>query len=636
MFEWCIRFTRRLIASFFCLLLAHGARAATYYVSPNSAHNILSIAVGAPGSLEYAVGHAPAGSTIILENGTYDGAPAGYTVGSSHITFRAQSWHGARITNSTGANLWGPTKQAVDDTCLGVVFGPCVTPMAEGWSGGGGDGWQFRDCEFTRNDGMGFGSRSLALHCLFTDQWFNSFDVNLCRGFTMRNSIVRRGNRANADDDSTGNKCDLATDVTFDGLIDYDNVGPGLWFDTACNNWTVENSTFFANHGAKNWFQVSAQSGVSASTFTATGQDGEAVHVGTRLLAIAGTAANLGHKTTVTAVHGYNPQTITVSPEMPSTPAAGDVFAGQHGSGGSAVGVMSEANPNGTFIHNVTYNNTGSGFFDADSGDGYGVNKPGLTIVGNQFNYDGIAFRDINGGAGNPTRDLGPATIRNNRFKMGSMTGRNAFHPGGTNYLLGYPAQRYKIEFDHNVYDPDPGYKGSWADWYLWAGGPKTNYHAFSLAELQNPKTWNQDHHSSVGKVAFRGSAVASFDWPTGGDTDWTHIFHPNNRFGARQTIHQVKDDETPYIEEAIAGRRPGQTVKLRVFGHTPVRGKGPYTCEVFDYSGRWVRLTLKNAATAAALEARVPGYAVLNSSSITVRLTSTDPYDLAASYVTR
>ena len=103
-------------------------------------------------------------------------------------------------------------------------------------------------------------------------------------------------------------------------------------------------------------------------------------------------------------------------------------------------GLMSEANPNGTFTDNVTYNNTDGGLFDADSGDGYGVAKGGLVITGNQFDYDGLAFRSITGGAKDPTRKLGPAVVTHNKFKMGAMTARNAIHWGGTQLAGRVPA----------------------------------------------------------------------------------------------------------------------------------------------------------------------------------------------------
>jgi hypothetical protein len=626
-------------AAALCLSASAAASAQVYYAGPSGSDS-LSANSAAPGSLAFAVANAPSGSTVILENGSYDGAPQGFTVTVSGVTFRAQHWHKAIVENTTGAVLWeaDPHKgaHAVDDICQGIVFGPCVKPVSGGWSGGGSDGWQFLDCEFTHNDGIDFGNHGLVLHCLFTDQWLNSFDVNGVTGFIMRNSIARRGNRMNGDSDSIGNKEDFADNLTFDGLIAYDNEGTALWFDTANKNWLVKNCTFFANHGGNNWYTLTTKAGISTTQLTGSGQDDAGVSVGKKLMAVTGTPANRGFQTTVTAVTGYHPMTITVSPALPVTPTSGDIFAVQPNGMSGGYGLMSEANANGTFIDNVTYNNTDGGLFDADSGDGYQVEKGGLVITGNQFDYDGIAFRSITGGPNNPTRKLGPAVVTDNKFKIGAMTAKNAFHWGGTNWLQGFPHPFYHIDFDDNTYDPDPDYTGPWVAWYLWSGGPThTYYNAGSLTDLQNPATFDQDHHSAVGSVPFRGQTVASYTWPTAKDTDWKDIYFPNNVYGATDSIHQVNDDETPYIQNAVTGKHAGQSVTFTVFGHTPFEGNGPFTCEVYDYSGCWARLNLPNAAAKSRLDAAVPPYAVLTPSTIRVKLTSAGPYGIAAIYPT-
>lgn len=606
-----------------------------YYVAPSGTAS-LSVNRHAPGALNFAVAHAPQGTTVILEDGAYDGAPNGFTVRSGGVVFQAQHWHGARIINSTGDYLWGPdpNRKPTGDICQGMVFGPCVTPTSGGWSGGGGDGWRYEECEFTHNDGMGFGSHSLVLHCLFTDQWLNSFDVNGATGFTMKNCIARRDNRMNGDSDAIGDKESFSNNLLFDGLVAYDNQGTALWFDTANKDWVVKNCTLFANHGGNNWYSLGVSDGISATQFRGNGQDGAGVAVGAHLMAVTGTAANLHHTTTVTAVTGYNPMTLTVSPVLPAAPAPGDEFAVQPNGLSGGYGLMSEANANGMFINNVTYNNTDGGLFDADSGDGYQVSHAGLIITGNQFDYDGIAFRSITGGTGNPTRKLGSAIISHNRFKMGDKTAQNAFHWGGTNWLEGFPQPHFGLHFDDNTYDPDPGFTGPWAAWYLWAGGAThLFYNAYRLSDLQNPKTFDQDQHSYVGTVAFRGPTVQTDTWPPANDTRWSDVYFPNNTYGPADTIHQVNDDETPYINRAVAGKPVGAIVRLMVFGHTAFEGHGPFTCDVYDYSGRYLSLTLTTAAARRALDAAVPGYAVLRPWVIRVRLTSVDQYHLAGVY---
>ncbi len=609
------------------------AYAATYYVSPRSSLDKLSLSQAKPGTFQCAIANAPDGSKVNLEDGNYNGAPTGYVVETSGVAYEAQHLRAARITNSKSANLLWADKGAINDICRGIVFGPCVTPKGDDWSGGGGDGWKFFDCEFVKNDGMGFGSNSLVEHCLFTDQWMNSFDVNNCHGFVMRNCIARRGNRANADNDATGDKVDIAFDTIFDGLIAYDNVGSALWFDTNNKNWKVVNCTFFANHGSKDWFNFHVTAAVSASQLAGIGQDGEGLSVGERVMDVSGTAANIGYKGTVSAVSGYNPQTLTLSPPLPAAAQPGDDFAVQHSDSGHSMAVMSEANPNGFFLNNVTYNNTGAGFFDADSGNGHGVAAPGVTITGNRFFYDGIAFRSITGGSGDPTRELGPATVEHNTFKIGALTGRNAFHPGSGNYLQGYPGPHYAIDFDYNTYSADRGYTGSWADWYYFAGGPRTDFHAYSLQDLQSAATFDQDKHSRPADLPFRGRLVQAYDWPDKADASWSDVYHPNNNYAPQASIHQVNEDETPYIENVLLHGHPGQRATVTVFGHTPFMGSAPFTCEVYDYSGRWLTLKMASKSARDALERLVPPYAVLNGSRIAVTLVSVDQYEPEARF---
>lgn len=634
-----------------CLSISSIASAATYYVSPTGS-DTLSTSSSSPGSLRYAAAYAPGGSKVILENGAYDGSPNGFTISVSGVTFQAQNWRKAIVENSTSGNLLGPASNSViDDTCEGIVFGPSSKPINGGWSGGGGDGWVFRDCEFTHNDGVGFGNHSLVEHCLFTDQWWNSFDVNGVTGFIMRNCIVRRGNRGNGDSDSIGDKEDFSADLTFDGLIAYDNNGPALWFDTNNTNWVVKNCTLFANHGGNNWYNLGAGGGESTTQFYnyssvpwGSAQDQAGVPVGALLMCVTGTPANIGAKTKITHIDvvsdNKKPATykfiFTVAPALPATPANGDDFAVQAGGASPGYGLMSEANPNGSFIDNVTYNNTDAGFFDADSGDGYHVNRPGIVVTGNLFVHDGIAFRSATDGG--PYRKLAAATVEQNEFKIGSSDMQNAFHWHDINPILGFPKSYYHIDFDHNTYDPGIGHKTAWGVWYIGTGKDRSTkyYNAFNLPELQNPATFDQDQHSVVRKVAFRGRLVHSYIWPAANDTDWSHIYFPNNKLSASGSIHQVDDDETPYIQTAVTHAKPGRTIKLTVFGHTPILGDGPYTSEVYDYSGRWILLELPTKADVASLESQVPGYAVLNPSHITATLTSTDQYALRATYKAR
>jgi hypothetical protein len=628
-----------------CFFIFQSADAATYYVAPTGIPS-LSTNAKAPGSLEFATRHAAAGSTVVLANGTYVGSPSGFTVENDNVTFVAKSWHGAKIVNSTDSNLWDAGK-VKGNICVGMVFGPCLTPTAGlKWSGGAGDDCIFLDCVFTQNDGVGFGSHSLVEHCLFTDQWGNSFDVNFATGFVMRNCIVRRGNRANGDSDSIGNKEDFTIDAKFDGLIAYDNEGSALWFDTDNRGWTVENCTLFANHGGNNWYNLGVGGGIDNSTFYnyssvqwGSGQDQEKVPVGRLIMGLSGTKANIGAQSKVVKLEvtkvGDNPAnykyTYTISPALPALPSEGDDFAVQQGNSGlnQAFGFVTEANPNGMFLNNVTYSNTAAGYYDHASGNGYGVPTGGLTIKNNLFVDDGNGiFFQADHNEGNNFRQLSKADISDNRFKfIGGKTG--AFASWGTG-LDGYPIG-YGVVFDNNVYD-EGGEPGGWAVWW---GDPLGKKAADSLADLQNPSTFNQDHHSVEAKVPFRGELVPTYDFPSGDDSDWSHVCFPSNKYAASDTARQVNDDETPYIERAFANKKSGQTVSATIFGHTQVTGNGPYQCEVYDYSGRWLKLLIKTEADLDSFESKVPGYAVLTPNTIKLSILSTDQYDLTGMYKT-
>jgi len=617
--------------------------APTYYVAP-SGTNGLSSNSASPGNLFFAVANAPAGSTVILENGTYDGAPNGFRIAKPDVTFVAKNWRGATVVNSVAGNLWDSTR-VKGNVCKGIVFGPSGPPFKGiQWSGGGGENSRFVDCEFMQNGGVGFGSYSLVEHCLFTDQWANSFDINFATGVTMRNCIARRGNRANGDSDSIGNKEDFSKKMTFDGLIAYDNESAAIWFDTDNTDWTVENCTLFANHGGNNWYNLDVKGGNDNTTFFnyssvpwGSGQDQEGVPVGSPIMGLAGTAANIGAKTTVVKVdvvsdHKTPPTytyTYTVSPALPAVPANGDDFAVQQKAGGAsgAYACITEANPNGTYVNNVTYSNMGSGFYDHASGNGYGIATAGLTVTGNLFvdDADGIFF-SADHNEGNNYRQLAAADISHNQFKFDP--GKSGAFASWGNGLSGNP-KYYGVKFDYNTYDAENDKPG----WAVWWGDPVGKMIANGLSDLQNPTKFDQDRHSAQGSVTFRGTLVPTYDFPAATDTEWSHICFPNNKYAAKDSIRQVNDDETPYIQKAVTGQKLGRTVALTVFGHTVFKGNGPYTCEVYDYSGRWIRLDLNRKSDMSALDAVVPGYAVLRPSHIKVTLTSLDQYALKATY---
>lgn len=614
------------------LLIAQAALAAVYYVGPGGG-NTLSTEAAMPGSLRFAVANAPSGSTVILENGTYDAAPNGFFVAHSDVTFRARHWHGAAIINSAGSNLWTSIPGSInDDVMQGMVFGPST---GLSFSGGpdGGSGWQFLDCEFVQNGGFEFGSSGEFLHCLFTDDYSNSFDIGGTQG-TIRDCIVRRSNRTSADDDGVGNKEAYTKNLLIDDLVAYDNNGAALWFDTSNDGWVIKNSTFFGNHGGNCWYYCTVAGGISSSQFTGNGQDGQGLSVGQPIMCLTGTPANLGHTSFVTAVSGFNPQTITVSPAFPVSPAANDQIIVQHDHNSSGVGFITEANDNGTFTNNWVYSNTDYGFFDHSSGGTAFGGTGGLIVTDNLFAYDGEGFF-----VWSDQRDQGPATVEHNRFK---------FHPGKTSAFDSwgstpgaYPG-RGGITFDYNDYNPDNA-SGHWAVWFVGsppptAGGLTAGSQPAGQDYLQNPSTWDQDMHSNTDAVSFRGVPPAVCIWPDGKDTKWSDVYKPNNKFGLSNSIHQIDDTDGAVentIDSALAGHKAGDTVTIPVAAHTPLSGT---TCEVYDLNGRWVTLTVA-AADQAAFLAAVPPYVTCKAGNATVAykikvlLNSKQPYTISATY---
>ena len=629
-----------------CLLsiAAHGGHAATYYVSPAGGAK-LSTVNGSPGALNFAlagtgngIGAAQSGDVVVLENGTYDAAPHGLTVYNSNVTFRAKTWHGAFVVNTSGSALIGGSKgNPSGDIWQGVEFGPST---GLGWSGGGGPHWQFLDCVFKQTGGVGAQSASLFERDLFTDAYSNAFDIgggpdNLNTGVVFKDCIVRRSNRVSGDDDSVGNKDDFTRRIVYDDLISYDNNGASLWFDTDNNDWTIKNCTFFANHGGADWYYCPVTKGISNTQFTGTGQDIENLAVGQPIKCLSGTAANVGSVSVVTAVFGYNPQTITISPALPAVPTQNDIFAVMQLRASSGDAFITEANDTGTFTNNVVYSNTDHGFFDHSSGGKTYGETGGLTITNNLFAYNGQSFF-----VWTDQRDTGPALVEHNQFRFASGSSSPFDSWGSTS--KGYPAAG-GITFDYNDYDADNS-KGDWVAWFgsypaYKAGGVTAGSQPAGQDYLQNPNTWNQDLHGSAEPVRFWGTAPKTYIWPDGKDTDWSRVYNPNNVFGLTGSIHQVDDTDgaaVNTIDTAIAGHKAGDTVTLPVSAHTPLE-EG--SCEAYDLNGRWVALTI-NVAQVTSFAKSVPPYvtcAPRNKTAtykIRVKLTSDSAYEVTATFV--
>jgi len=540
--------------------------AATYYVGPMSTLQQLSSIASSPGTLACAVANAQQGSVVVLEDGVYDASPDGFYIQQSNVTYMAQHWHGASIINSTMFRLWSPGKGVVDCTCQGIVFGPCRLPkndaeMAHCTTGGGGQGWKFFDCEYTHCDGLDFVGDGLVEHCLFSDAAYNGFDVNGCVGFTMRNSIVRRSNRANYWPDNTiGNKCDFTVDITFDGLVSYDNVGEGLWFDTHNLNYVVKNCTFFGNHAGYTW------------------------------------------NSTMADAHCDN----------------------EHD---GACGFVTEANGdgNGYILNNTFYSNEWAGIFYHDTGGADGVS---VTIKGNKLYDSPIVLNAQGAGDGNAFRHYGNGKITDNLFVFGGDQSEAWWTHNGN---FERPPSKQGMVFDSNTYCPETGVTTPWATYGADATGDPA-IQAHGLADLQVSPLLIEANGKTSAAPPLRGPLVPVYFYPPASFTAQQCEF-PNSVYSTTDSIHQVNDDETPYIERAVAGKKAGQKVTLTVFGHTAFTGTGPFTCDVYDYSGRYLTLNLPDVSAENALDAAVPGYAVLKPYTITVKLSTAGEYGLTAAF---
>jgi hypothetical protein len=624
-------------------LLSKSAIAATYYVSPNGG-GTLSQDPAAPGSLDFATtgtgsgaGAANSGDTVILEDGVYSTSPDGYRLYNPGVTFRAKTWHGASIINRTSGNLVGSdTPTAHDITWQGVVFGPST---GQGWSGGGRGKWVWRDCAFIGNGGVGSGDGTIFERDLFSDAHSNGFDVSggpdkPAMNVTWKDVVMRRDNRDNADDDGVGNKECFSRNFVFDDYISYDNNGTSLWFDTDNDDWVVKNSTFFANHGGNNWYYCGVATGISTTQFTATGQDGEGIAVGQPVKCISKSGPNAGAESFVTAVSGNNPQTLTVSPAIPAPPNSSEIWLLQQMGASSGDGFTSEANDGGTFTDNVCYSNTDRGIYDHASGGQKHNTKGTIVVTNNLFVDNGQSYNFWPDG-----RDDGPAIVQFNRFKF--VPGKNLAFGSGGGSLGSYTGGQH-ISFDYNIYDPG-NTSGQWAEWSASSpaevvGGLTNDSHAKGLDYLQDPGTWNQDRHSTVAAIQFRGSPVASYIFPASKDSKWSHVFQPNNVFGLTNSIHQIDDTDGAVkntIDQSIAGHASGDVVFVPVSGHTPIVDN---TCEVYDLNGRWVTLTVSPTDQGAFLDA-VPPYVTCTTGNKTVTypirlvLGSVDQYDITAAY---
>ncbi|MEA5014513.1 MAG: right-handed parallel beta-helix repeat-containing protein [Candidatus Limiplasma sp.] len=179
------------------------------------------------------------------------------------IVFESILWRGAVMTDR--ACCFKQVGNASYITIRGFWFRDC--PLADGGLFQTqvivpSTGWRVEDCRFTRcGVGLGYDRRATdtsytaVVRCVFEDMaatasWAWASQGQRMKGHLLQDTIFRRCNGINNDPawQGQGAKYGYTQDLMVDGLICYDNNGPGLWLDWNNDGFTVQNGTFFGNH----------------------------------------------------------------------------------------------------------------------------------------------------------------------------------------------------------------------------------------------------------------------------------------------------------------------------------------------------------------------------------------------------
>ena len=179
------------------------------------------------------------------------------------IVFESTQWRDAVMTDR--ACCFKQVGGAAYITIRGIWFRDC--PLADGGLFAAqvivpARGWRLEDCRFTRcGAGLGYDRRAAdtsetaVVRCVFEDMdatasWAWAAKGQRMEGHLLKDTIFRRINGINNDPawQGQGAKYGYTKDLVVDGLISYDNNGPGLWLDWNNDGFLVQNSTFFCNH----------------------------------------------------------------------------------------------------------------------------------------------------------------------------------------------------------------------------------------------------------------------------------------------------------------------------------------------------------------------------------------------------
>lgn len=216
-------------------------------------------------TLQKAADMAVPGTIIRVLPGTYTEQVLVSTSGTKDapIVFESTEWRGAIMTDR--ACCFRQAGNAAYITIRGFWFLDC--PLADGGLFQTqvivpSTGWRIEDCRFTRC-GVGLGydrratdtSETAVVRCVFEDMaatasWAWAAQGQRMRDHLLEDTIFRRCNGINNDPawQGQGAKYGYTENLMVDGLICYDNNGPGLWLDWNNDNFTVKNGTFFGNH----------------------------------------------------------------------------------------------------------------------------------------------------------------------------------------------------------------------------------------------------------------------------------------------------------------------------------------------------------------------------------------------------
>jgi len=241
--------------------------AADYYVNGGGGNDANPGSSVSPWkTIQHAANAVNPGDTVNIAGGTYAETVTISRSGlaTNPITFQASSIRTVRLTHPTNVRLfqtgYNGTYTGKFITLRGLVFSDA--PLGEG-AVFAAQGWRIEDCTFERNSGLvardplDSADDVTVLRTVFQDCLENSIvaygpssSPPSQYNFTIKDCIVRRSNRRNTDPGySTGAfKLLWQNGLLVDGLISYDNQGPGAWLDFGSINVVVRNCTFFGNH----------------------------------------------------------------------------------------------------------------------------------------------------------------------------------------------------------------------------------------------------------------------------------------------------------------------------------------------------------------------------------------------------